>query len=169
MVERDPRNLSLRLESYAPGSLLAIGPRADVWLAPFRDAHPDCPITRLDADGALSGGALLEALASHGRFDFALMAGVLERLEADDGAHLMARLRDLHTRRFAVVVDAGDAGRRWPASELIAMGLELWSSGTPEGVRVEIYGYDVGTYKVTPDWLNPRHWAHPEHWGKFRW
>ena len=162
-------DLSRRLERYAPQSLLAIGPRAADWLAPFREAHPSCSITHLDAEGALSGEALLNALSSYERFDFALIHGVLERLEVEGGAHLMARLRDVNARRFAVVVDAGDAARRWHTSDLIAMGLELWSSSTLEETRVEVYGYDVGTYKVTPDWLNPRYWAHPEHWGKFRW
>ncbi|WP_290652932.1 DUF6231 family protein [Aquisalimonas sp.] len=32
-----------------------------------------------------------------------------------------------------------------------------------------LYGFDVGTYKTTPDWLNPRYWANPELWGKYRW
>jgi hypothetical protein len=45
------------------------------------------------------------------------------------------------------------------------MGLARWSSAA----TFEIYGFDLGSYKATPDWLNARHWAHPEHWGKYRW
>ena len=32
-----------------------------------------------------------------------------------------------------------------------------------------LFGYDVGTYKTTPDWLNADHWANPELWNKHRW
>ena len=169
MGRQDLPDLSRRLESYAPASLLALGPGAADWLSRYLDAHPDCSVTRLDTDGTLSGDALLDALSRCGRFDFALMIGVLGRLDVDQGAHLIARLRDINAKRFSVVVDAAAAGSRWPASELIAMGLALWSNDTLEGTRVDVYGFDVGTYKVTPDWLNPRHWAHPEHWGKYRW
>ena len=169
MAGQDFPELTRRLESYAPRSLLAVGPRAADALARFRDAHPDCPLTHLDGEGALGGDALLASLSGGARFDFALMRGVLERLDRDAGAHLMARLRDVNARRFAVIVDAGGAARHWRASDLIAMGLDHWSSDTIEGSRVDVFGYDVATYKVTPDWLNPRHWAHPEHWGKFRW
>ena len=111
----------------------------------------------------------MRALGEQGRFDFVIMRGVLERVDADTGAHLMARLRDVHTRRFCVVMNATEAGERWQSAQLIAMGLDHWTSETRNGDAVEIYGFDLGTYKATPDWLNARHWAHPEHWGKFRW
>ena len=168
---RDPLSeLAKRLETYRPASLLAIGPRAAERLVPYCDAHRDCPLTHLDAEGALGGEALLDALSSRGRFDFALIEGVLERLDPEHGGHLIARLRDLNAKRFSVIVGAAPAAeRRWQTSDLIAMGLDHWSSDTIEGSRVDVFGYDVATYKVTPDWLNPRHWAHPEHWGKFRW
>jgi len=169
MGRQDLPGLARRLERYAPTSLLAIGPRAADLLAPYREEHSDCALTHLDDEGALSGDALLAALSDHGRFDFALMHAVLERLDVDDAAHLMARLRDVNAKRLSIVVRAADADSRWQASDLIAMGLDHWSSGALEGAQVDVYGFDVGTYKVTPDWLNARHWAHPEHWGKFRW
>lgn len=169
MGKKDLRQLARRVDRYAPTSLLAIGPGAADWLAPYCDAHPDCALTHLDAAGTLGGDAFLDALASHGRFDFALVHGVLERLDREEGAHLIARLRDVNARRFSVVVNSTHAGCRWQRSDLIAMGLEHWSSEMREGASMEVYGFDVGTYKVTPDWLNPRHWAHPEHWGKYRW
>lgn len=162
-------NLSRRLLDYGPGSLLAIGPRSGALLDSYQRAQPGCAITHLDPDGTLAGDELLDALSDHGRFDFVIMRGVLERVDADGGAHLMARLRDVHTRRLCVVMNAAEAAQRWQGTELIAMGLSHWSSETLDGDVVEIYGFDLGTYKVTPDWLNARHWAHPEHWGKFRW
>ncbi len=169
MATRDLPDLTRRLESHQPASLLAVGPRADALVAAYRGAHPDCRIAYLDRDGALGADALLEALAEHQRVDFAIVRGVLERIDADTGAHLLARLRDVHSKRFCLVLGSGAMGHQWQPARLIAMGLSHWSSETVNEAPVEIYGFDLGTYKATPDWLNARHWAHPEHWGKNRW
>ena len=169
MVTHDLPDLTRRLESYEPASLLAIGPQAGTLAAAYQSAHPDCRIAYLDPHGTLSGEMLLAALVRHGRFEFVIVRGVLERVDAESGAHLIARLRDLHTRRFCVVLPTNDGERRWQASELIAMGLAHWSRESVNQATLEVYGFDLGTYKTTPEWLNARHWAHPEHWGKYRW
>ena len=169
MGTQDLPDLTQRLESHALASLLAIGPQAGALATAYQSAHPDCRFTYLDPHGTLSGEMLLEALVGQGRFDFIIVRGVLERIDAEFGAHLIARLRDVHTRRFCVVLRTSDGEHRWQASELIAMGLTHWSSGTVNRATLEVYGFDLGTYKATPDWLNARYWAHPEHWGKNRW
>ncbi len=169
MGTQDLPDLTRRLGSLAPASLLAIGPRAGALAAAYQSTHPGCRFAYLDPDGTLDGEMLLEALARHGRFDFIIVQGVLERIDAQTGAHLLARLRDVHSRRFCVVLAANGGEHRWQASELIAMGLTRWPSETVDEATLEVYGFDLGTYKATPDWLNARHWAHPEHWGKNRW
>ena len=169
MGTQDLPDLTRRLECHEPASLLAIGPRAGALAAAYQSSHPGCRFAYLDPDGTLGGEMLLETLAGHGRFDFVIVRGVLERLDADTGAHLMARLRDVHSRRFCVVLSSHDGEHRWQTSELIAMGLSHWASGTVNQATLEVYGFDLGTYKATPDWLNARHWAHPERWGKNRW
>jgi hypothetical protein len=158
-----------RLESYKPASVLAIGPRAGALIEGYHGAHPDCLISRLDPRGTLAADLLLAELAAQGRFDFVILRGVLERVDADTGAHLLARLRDVHARRFCLVLDAGVDEHPWQSSALIAMGLAHWSTETVNAATLELYGFDLGTYKTTPDWLNARHWAHPQHWGKERW
>lgn len=165
----DRPDLTRRLECYAPSSVLALGPRAGTWLAGYHKAHPDCRIAYLDPHGTLDAKGLLEALSEQDRFDFAVVRGVLERIDTEDGAHLIARLRDVHTSRFCVILATEPDERRWRAADLIAMGLAHWSSETHDGASVEIFGFDLGTYKATPEWLNARHWAHPEHWDKYRW
>ena len=166
---QDLPDLSRRLESHQPVSLLAIGPQAGALLAAYHRKHPTSTLAYLDPHGSFAGNALLAALSAHGRFDFVIVRGVLERIDADSSAHLMASLRDVHARRLCVVLGAHDGEQRWQAPQLIAMGLSHWSSESVNEATVEIYGFDLGTYKTTPDWLNARHWAHPEHWGKFRW
>ena len=169
MGGQDLADLSRRLEAYAPASVLAVGPQAGALLTACQNAESDRRIAYLDPHGTMDAGELLEALSRMERFDFGIVRGVLERVDPDTGAHLMARLRDVHTRRFCVVLGTQHGERRWQAAELIAMGLAHWSSETLNDAELEIYGFDLGTYKATPDWLNARHWAHPEHWGKFRW
>ncbi|TDJ18305.1 MAG: hypothetical protein E2O65_06535 [Gammaproteobacteria bacterium] len=169
MGTQDLPDLTRRLELHRPESLLAIGPRAGALAAAYLSAHPDCRIEHLDTRGTLGGERLLKVLARHGRFDFIIVRGVLERVDADTGAHLIARLRDMHSRRFCVVLPVNGGEHRWQSSELIAMGLAHWSRETVKGSVLEVYGFDLGTYKATPDWLNARHWAHPEQWGKNRW
>jgi hypothetical protein len=169
MGTQDRQDLAGRLEAFGPASLLAIGPQAGALVADYQSAHPACDIAYLDPHGTLDGRALLQELTNQGRFDFVVLRGVLERVDGDTGANLIARLRDMHTQRFCVTLGGIDAGHRWTAAELASMGLTHWSTERVNDADLEIYGFDLGTYKTTPDWLNARHWAHPEHWGKFRW
>lgn len=166
---QDRPDLERRLESHAPASLLAIGRRAGELLAPFLNAHPDCRVEYLDRAGELDAQTLLEQLAKQPRFDFVVVRGVLERFDAQHGAHLLACLRDVHSSHFCVALEAADERQTWPPAELIAMGLSQWPGERAGDAELDIYGFELGSYKATPDWLNARHWAHPEHWGKFRW
>ena len=163
-------DFSGRLASYQPATILAIGPRAGALTSDYHEAHPDCRMSYLDAEGTLGADSLLGELAGHGRFDFAILRGVLERADADTGAHragaLARRTRQallFGIRSRATVITRGNT------SALIAMGLAHWSRETVNAAVLEIYGFDLGTYKATPDWLNARHWAHPQQWGKQRW
>jgi len=169
MGTQDLPDLTRRLKYHKPATALAIGARAGELLAAYQNAHGDCRIASLDPDGTLGTASLLDELTRLERFDFVLVRGVLERIDADSGAHLLASLRDIHSRRLCVVLDRSQAKDRWQASELIAMGLTHWASESLDEAMLDTYGFDLGTYKVTPDWLNARHWAHPEHWGKYRW
>ena len=82
MGSHDRSDLTGRLESHQPASLLAIGPRAGALAAAYQGTHPECVVSYLDPDGTLSGEVLLEELAGHGRFDFVILRGVLERLDS---------------------------------------------------------------------------------------
>ena len=69
--------LSRRLESYTPASVLAVGPGSAALLETYQNAHPECQVTHLDPHGTLEGDALLEALSGKRRFDFVAVRGVL--------------------------------------------------------------------------------------------
>lgn len=168
--------IDARLRDYAPGSILAIGPHAEALAGEYLAAHPDCRLERIGTGEPPSGEALLRELAelvdARGRCDFAIVRGVLEGLDREAGGALIAALRDRYAKRLCVVVVEPRDERRdvvWTANELRALGLAQWAEQPGSDTVLRAFGYDVTTYKKTPDWLNPRHWAHPELWDRFRW
>lgn len=139
---------------------------AELCARPGQDPSPR-EVEHLSAEDAL------ERLQDRGRYDFVFLAEGLERLPKDTGLALLARLRDLHARVLCVVVATGaptpPGGSTWQPAELRALGLTLLRRYPAAGKTLSLYGFDIATYKHTPDWLNPRFWAHPELWGKYRW
>lgn len=157
-----------QLETFAPKTVLAVGHGADALVSAYCRDRPGCDLTIVDAPDAV---AALVAEPATRRYDFGLTAGYLECVDKMTGGALMARLRDVLVRRLCVVVPARATSTEalWTEAELTAFGfsfLEEWNRGN--GVY-RIYGFDIASYKKTPDWLNPRHWANPERWGKDRW
>ena len=43
-----------------------------------------------------------------------------------------------------------------------ALGFTVLAVDGPNNMN--LYEYDLDTYKTVPDWLNARYWAHPERW-----
>lgn len=157
-LERDYTEVADKLlAAIRPASFLCIGSGCDRLV---RSAAVPGDTVVLAPDEALVG---LDAL---GRFDFAFVFDTLERLPKRAGRELLARLRDLHGGRFAVALDPGESGadEPWSETELLAMGLVR---ARHDGL--DLYLFDIRTYKHTPDWLNPRFWANPERWDKDWW
>ncbi len=74
---------------------------------------------------------------------------------------LLAVVRDLHSDRVLHIENSTD----WKLANSLALG--FYQLDTIENFNV--YGFDIQTYKLTPSWLNSRHWANPELWDKHRW
>lgn len=137
------------LVDYAPASLLVIG-----------DAAPEtaAEVTHLAATEA---PAKLEAL---GRFDFAIVSGLLEEIEAADAEAVLGRLKNLHTTRFLLLADPerGCLGH----DELLALALAPFEHLADGRVA---WRYDVDRYNPERRWNNPEDWANPENFDRFRW
>lgn len=139
------------LESYAPARLLLI---CDDLPLPDTDTE----VTRLSvADSPAALGAL-------GRFDFAIVADLLETLQAREAEAVLGRLKNLHVDRFVVLVDAG----RSSLDREALLGLALEPLEQLEDGRV-VWAYDIDRYNPEREWNNPEDWAHPENFGKSRW
>jgi len=137
-----------------PETALSVGDVAQQALA---DRAPGQCVT-------VAPGEALAALDQHGVFDVAVLSGVLEALSRRDASGLLARLRDLHARRIILLVDHAHCD--WTGLDITALGFSRLRDWSTEHA---LYGFDIGTYKTTPDWLNPDYWANPELWDRHRW
>jgi len=100
--------------------------------------------------------------------DFAVLADCLEHMSKKEGMALIARLRDVQTRRVLVDVACSSASV-WEQIDFIGLGFQCVARYELDGTAHEVYAFDLRHYKPAPDWLNATFWANPELWDKFRW
>ncbi|SCZ54631.1 DUF6231 family protein [Thiohalomonas denitrificans] len=148
---------SALLTQLRPKTLLCIGSGCGAW-----QKMTDVRVT------VISGPEPLTEIGKLGRFDFALLLDTLERLPKRTGEQLLARLRDLHGGHFAVQLPA-ESHSAWSDNELRAFGLVLLARCNDPSSPDRLWGFDIRTYKPTPEWLNPKFWAHPELWDRYWW
>jgi hypothetical protein len=144
-----------RLTAFAPHSVLMVGALPELDPQPALGGCAERWLNIAPADS--------RQLADSGYWELALVGDALEALPKRDGELLLAGLRDLHARRS--VVRLGHCPR-WRDHDLIAFGFHRLAT-TVSGVRY--FGFDIATYKPTPDWLNADHWANPRLFDRFRW
>jgi hypothetical protein len=88
-----------------------------------------------------------------------------------DGAsavHLISRLRDVYANQV-LVIGARQTTAALDRHQLVGLGFRRWATTGEGGQRRRWYEFSLADYKVTPDWLSPRHWANPELWDRYRW
>jgi len=154
-----------------PESILLIGDKIEPYVQSYLKQRTvlkkGCSTVQMPAQSALT------ELQQHDRYDVGIVDNALENLDKDHGGQLIAALRDLHTRRFAVVLRIGNGwdGQRstWLSNDLLGFGMRLVNRYNAGGKAVHIYKYDIATYKKTPGWLNTQNWANPHLWNKYRW
>jgi hypothetical protein len=155
------------VKALRPSTLLAVMPECEpLWnkLAPFAGGIDGC---RMSGAELLAQGSDIECK------DIAIVAGTLECMDKGQGGNLIAALRDLHSKVLYVAVYSGGSapglGSHWSDSELIACGLHRVRQYTLGATRLSLFHYDIYDYKLTPDWLNSKHWANPHRWDQERW
>ena len=143
--------LASLLADHAPASLLLIG---DPPVAP----EPTVEVTRVGvADAA-------DALATLGRFDLAIVDGLVERLDASVAEAVLGRLKNLHTDRFVLLADT--ARSCLGHDDLLALALAPFEHLDDGRVA---WRYDIDRYNPERRWNNPEDWANPENFERFRW
>jgi len=149
-------DLATLLKTVRPASLLLIDPH------PAALPDPAPPQTQ-----RLSGD-LLAQLQTAGRFDLGIVANTLEHLDRKTAGAVLARLRDLHTRRFVVLAPIGERWdnqqSHWHSADFLGYGMTLMARYRVDDKPLHLYHYAIESYKTTPEWFNSHHWAHPERW-----
>ncbi|MES1953505.1 DUF6231 family protein [Salinisphaera hydrothermalis] len=84
---------------------------------------------------------------------------------------LLGRLRNYGTGEIIAAFSIAQAREhdRWSTREFLGLGFRRLRCNTPIESHYWLYRYAIHDYKITPDWLNSRHWANPEQWDKHRW
>jgi hypothetical protein len=139
------------LETYAPARVLVIG---DSFVLPELELE----VTRLAVADAPKG------LPALGRFDFAIVAELLETREAKEAEAVLGRLKNLHAASFVVLMD--EARSCLGRDDLLALAL---APHEPLEDGRMAWLYDLDRYNPEREWNNPEDWAHPENFGKLRW
>ena len=107
-----------------------------------------------------------------GRYDLGLLYGALESRPVADGSALIARLRDVHCRRLCITWrprGRHDGEASWTHERFLSLALALCRRIDQDGVRTEIYLYDIDHYNPRREWNNPDKWANPQNFRRYRW
>jgi hypothetical protein len=139
------------LEHHAPARLLVIG------------EPPMPPETGADVTCVAVHAATTE-LATLGRFDFAVVSGLLERLAASEAESVLGRLKNLHTDKFVLLVDPARSSLEHDT--LLALALAPFEHLDDGRIA---WRYDIDRYNPERRWNNPEDWANPENFDKYRW
>ncbi len=154
------------LDKLAPASLLTVMPDAEAVFSGYLQQHPTIDFA------ALTGSELLSS-DFHKRYRLALVDNTLEYMRKQDGAALIAKLRDIHAEILYVIIPTGPGWTNlqttWNAADMIALGLRQDARYGPDDKGKQLYHFDIYDYKITPDWLNSQHWSNPQMWNKARW
>lgn len=151
------------LQAAHPQTLLCVAPAPMSSVEAYLQHHPQCRIETVSPDDVPA------AVARLGRFDYGLVHQTLERLDMDTGSALLARLRDLHCRRFSVTWSALRDGPEWTRERFLSLALSLHRRVDLDGVTTAVYSYDIDTYNPKRDWNNAGSWANPENFDRYRW
>lgn len=152
-------DLKTLMEVARPASVLLLDPNPEG--LPAEALPPACQVIRLEGN---SPAQLLEL----GRFDLGVVANTLEYLDRKTAGILVARLRDIHTRRFVVLAPIGQGwegqASYWETTDFLGYGMTLLARYQVDGKPLHLYHYAIESYKTTPEWFNSKYWAHPERW-----
>jgi hypothetical protein len=177
MINTVQNILNQILFDHPPSSILCIGGNVATALNHFIATHPKCRVCEISLsqiDGQSPDlSSRINRPDSKITFDFSIVADVIEHMNKNAAVQLLARLRDLYTKKLLVVVPIGNewTGHQslWRDSDFLALGFVGKARIQVAKKPIHVYAFDIATYKTTPDWLNNKYWANPQLWDKFRW
>ncbi|MBL4833231.1 MAG: hypothetical protein JKY26_04570 [Pseudomonas sp.] len=149
------------LDQYQPRRLLCISGDSIPAVMAYVEQHPDCVLVETDKV------PLPDELANQ-RYDMAIVADQLEKLDKRQGVELLAGLRNLSVSRMAVLVELEQAPE-WQASDFYGLAMQRDARFEKDQRCLTLFTYDLAEYKTVPDWLNAKYWANPENFDRYWW
>lgn len=149
MIMREHADLARIIEEVRQSRLLLVGE-----FEPAQRERSPCDVTVLSLAEAVT-------LPFSQPFDMAIVRQPEAAIDQAALRVLLAALRDVYARRVLVLTPMGSS------LDLNALGFTRLTEYTDSMLR--LYGFELKTYKSTPDWLSPQYWANPEMWDKKRW
>ena len=93
------------------------------------------------------------------RCELAVGIGACYELGVAEAEHLIGHTR-LYIAPRLILAEQPDGVLDEHAFRALGFALR----GVDGAQNMNLYDYDLDTYKTVPDWLNARFWAHPERW-----
>ena len=149
------------LDQYQPERLLCISSDPIPAVTAYIKAHPECKLIET------AQVPLPDDLANQ-RYDLAIVADQLERLDKRQGIELLAGLRNLSVSRMAVLVELAEAAE-WESNDFYGLAMQRDARFEKDGRCLTLFSYDLAEYKTVPDWLNSKYWANPENFDRYWW
>ncbi len=151
------------LNGVAPRTVAAIGSDAQTLINPWLESNRETSVMQFSDS---------REFLAHPSFsvEWSLICGCLEDLTDAEGSEFLGRLRNLSSPKFCLLIE--DRHPIWNARSLAGFAIEQLAQepfALPSGQLVRAFGYDLTTYKRTPDWLNADFWANPGRWNKDFW
>ena len=151
-----------RLEIEKPATVLFIAPEISPGLTDYLAAKKELKLDHIVFEN------LEQSVVPLGRFDFAIVADTLEKLERKESEQLISRLRDMHSKLLWVMVSEIQEDS-YSKNDAIAQGMRMVNPENFGAGQSEWYEFSLRFYKPVPQWLNAENWANPERWDKSRW
>lgn len=112
------------------------------------------------------------ALSEQPRADLAIVLDAPEIIGSTATRRLLAWLRNVGAKAVVAAfpktpAPVGNDG--WKTGDFLALGFRRTENARTLESAYWLYRYDLYDYKITPDWLNARHWANPRRWDSERW
>lgn len=149
------------LDQYQPQRLLCISGDPIPAVAAYIEQHPQCALFETHQV------PLADELANQ-RYDMAIVADQLEKLDKRQGVELLAGLRNLSVSRMAVLVEL-EQPPDWQASDFYGLAMQRDARFEKDQRCLTLFTYDLAEYKTVPDWLNAKYWANPENFDRYWW
>lgn len=163
--------LSPTIEAHLRLSIAQLSPRTIVELSTAPRFHDSTKATYRHQDIAILLAETQQSSFEMESTDLAIVVNAPCHGRKVRVEQLLSYLRHTGTRSI-LAINTADTERHlepWRDQDFLALGFRRTEGSRQAAPDYQIYYYDIRNYKLTPSWLNARHWANPNRWDAERW